>query len=150
MSEKMFDVAKFILAQHGSMSAMKLQKLMYYAQAWHLVWEEVPLFEDDFEAWANGPVLQRLYAHHRGMFIVDGDTFKDVGTEGCSLVSSGEQKNILKVLKFYGDKTAQWLSELTHQEDPWLKARKSVNAQPGDSCDAIISKASMHEYYSGL
>jgi uncharacterized phage-associated protein len=43
---------------------------MYYAQAWHIVWEEEPLFADDFQAWANGPVIPALYAAHRGMFQV--------------------------------------------------------------------------------
>ncbi len=54
---KMNDVARFILETKGEITAMKLQKLMYYAQAWNLVWEEKELFDDDFEAWANGPVL---------------------------------------------------------------------------------------------
>ena len=38
------DVAAFILERLGSMTAMKLQKLCYYSHAWHLVWEERPLF----------------------------------------------------------------------------------------------------------
>ncbi len=40
------DVADFILAKLGAMSAMKLQKLVYYSQAWHLTWAEKPLFEN--------------------------------------------------------------------------------------------------------
>ena len=51
-----FDAAKFILERKGQMSTMKLQKLCYYAQVWSLVWDDYPLFDEDFEAWANGPV----------------------------------------------------------------------------------------------
>jgi len=53
------------------MPTMKLHKLVCYAQAWSLVWDERPLFEDPIEAWANGPVAPALYAVHRGWFDVD-------------------------------------------------------------------------------
>src|SRR5207244_218694 len=65
-----FDVAKYILKQVQRTSAMKLQKLMYYSQAWSLVWDEAPLFPEKICAWANGPVVPELYAKHRGEFQV--------------------------------------------------------------------------------
>src|SRR5574343_175151 len=115
-----YDIAKYITETQGEMSAMKLQKLMYYAQAWHMVWEEEPLFADNFQAWANGPVLPAIYDKHIGQFKVDKSFFK----EGDSAkLTEPEKENIGKVLGFYGDKTAQWLSKLSHQEEPWLNAR---------------------------
>ena len=39
-----FDVAAYILHRAGTMTAMKLQKLVFYSQAWSLVWDEKPLF----------------------------------------------------------------------------------------------------------
>jgi len=140
-----YDVAAYIVESVGEMSAMKLQKLMFYSQAWNLVWEEEPLFSDDFEAWANGPVLPTLYDRHRGMFKVEKSLFKD----GSSLNLSIEQKeNIDKVLSFYGEKTAQWLSNLTHQEDPWLNARG--DSPVGTSSNAAIPQSAIHEYYSSI
>lgn len=56
-----YDVAEFILRKFGSMTAMKLQKLVYYCQAWSLVWDEKPLFPERIEAWANGPVVRELF-----------------------------------------------------------------------------------------
>lgn len=140
-----FDVAKYITERTGEVSAMKLQKLMYYAQAWNLVWEEDPLFADDFQAWANGPVLPKLYARHRGMFKVDASLFTDA--DSANLTDS-ERSNIDKVFAFYGDKTAQWLSNLTHQENPWLDARGDLPV--GAASDAVIPQAAIHEYYSSL
>jgi len=64
------DVAAYILNKQGELPAMKLQKLVYYAQAWSLVWDEEPLFNDRIEAWANGPVVKTLYDSHRGQFKV--------------------------------------------------------------------------------
>ena len=43
------DVAAYILEKRGQMTAMKLQKLVYYAQAWSMVWDEEPLFADRIE-----------------------------------------------------------------------------------------------------
>jgi uncharacterized phage-associated protein len=65
-----FDVAACILTKRGGMTAWKLQKLIYYSQAWSLVWDERPLFNERIEAWANGPVCPDLYAAHRGAFMV--------------------------------------------------------------------------------
>lgn len=140
-----YDVAKYITEQTGEVSAMKLQKLMYYAQAWNLVWEEEPLFNSDFQAWANGPVLPTLYARHRGMFKVDATMFADADS---GVLSDTERGNVDKVLTFYGVKTAQWLSNLTHQENPWLDARGNLDV--GASSEALIPQAAIHEYYSSL
>ena len=49
-----FDAAKYILEKMNTISAWKLQKLCYYAQAWALAWTGEPLFQEDFEAWAAG------------------------------------------------------------------------------------------------
>ena len=47
-------VANYILQKVGSTTTMKLEKLVYYCQAWSLAWDDKPLFDEDFEAWANG------------------------------------------------------------------------------------------------
>jgi len=140
-----FDVAKYITSNYSELSAMKLQKLMYYAQAWNLVWEEESLFDDEFEAWANGPVLPTIYARHRGLFKIKADLFKDGSVDN---LTDGQRENIDKVLGFYGEKTAQWLSNLTHQESPWIDARGDLSV--GASSSQQISISSMHEYYSAL
>ncbi len=140
-----FDVVKYILNKLGEISAMKLQKLVYYSQAWSLVWDEEELFGEDFEAWANGPVLRSLYNEHRGLFKVNVDTFSKGDIGGLN----GDQvETIDKVLEFYGDKSAQWLSNLTHKESPWKDARGDLDAMA--SSNDIITKGAMEEYYSAL
>ncbi len=140
-----FDVAKYITKSMGEMSAMKLQKLMYYSQAWNLVWEEEALFPNDFQAWANGPVLSALYDCHRGMFKVDESLFEKADINN---LTEEQRANIDKVLAFYGQQTAQWLSNLTHQENPWLEARGELPA--GASSTRVIPQSAIHEYYSSL
>jgi uncharacterized phage-associated protein len=72
-----YDVAEYILAREGEMSAMKLHKLVYYCQAWHLVWDGAPLFDEEIQAWANGPVIPALYELHKGEFTVGPGFFHE-------------------------------------------------------------------------
>lgn len=142
---KVYDVAKYILEKQGPMTTMKLQKLVYYCQAWSLGWDEVPLFDEEFQAWANGPVCPQLFFKHKGQFIVDESLFDDRVDVNFS---QDELETMDAVLDYYGDKDPQWLSELTHKERPWKEARGGC--APGAYCDNIISKESMQEYYGGL
>jgi uncharacterized phage-associated protein len=138
-----FDVALYILNKQGIMTTMKLQKLLYYCQAWSLVWDEKPLFPNRIEAWASGPVVPDLYQHHKGQYQI-------------SKLLKGDENNLTKqerdtvnaVLKAYGDKSAQWLADLTHMEQPWNDARQ--DCEPGRHCESEITPASMAEYYSSM
>lgn len=138
------DVARFILEKLGPMSAMKLQKLVYYCQAWSLVWDERPLFPEKIKAWANGPVVTSLYGQHKGKFEVRA---ADISGDASNLDGMGRD-TVLGVIRFYGDKSAQWLSELTHQEAPWKNARAGL--KPGERGNAEIKLSSMAEYYGSL
>lgn len=139
------DVAKFLLNRQGEMTAMKLQKLVYYSQAWSLVWDETPLFNEKIEAWFNGPVVRDLYNQHKGRFLLSGDFF---GEENAQDFSSDQLETIGAVLEYYGDKSASWLSDLTHRERPWKEAR--VGLSDGQRGNQEITHAAMAEYYSGL
>lgn len=139
-----FDVARYILEKRGPMSTMKLQKLCYYAQAWSLVWDDRPLFDEAFQAWANGPVCRELFQQTKGMFSVSPED-----EPGDSGRLSGEQKETIDlVLDHYAPHDAQWLASLTHLEKPWRDARAGVPA--GVGCCNVITPASMAEYYGGL
>ncbi len=139
-----FDVAAYILSKCGDMTAMKLQKLVYYSQCWSLVWDERPLFSEQIQAWANGPVCPALYDQHRGIFSVNTGTI----TGNPNALDKDATETIDAVLKFYGEKSAQWLSDLTHSEAPWLDARDGLS--PGARSNRAIPLAAMAEYYGSL
>jgi uncharacterized phage-associated protein len=137
------DVAAYIVKKLGSVSAMKLQKLVYYAQAWSLVWDDKPLFRARIEAWANGPVVPQLYRLHRGVFKIT-----EWPAGNSEALTQEERRTVNSVIKFYGDKTPQWLSDLTHMERPWKVARAGLG--PDDVGCAEITLESMAEYYGSL
>lgn len=139
------DVAAFILDQKGPMTAMKLQKLVYYGQAWSLVWDGVPLFDEPIQAWANGPVVQELFKFHKGKYKVSSSDFAHGHP---TKLSEDQVETLLAVLDSYGSMSAAQLSELTHAEKPWKVARGSVD--DGHKSNAVISHASMKQYYTDL
>lgn len=138
-----FDVAQYILEKTGEITTIKLQKLVYYCQAWSLVWDESPIFPDKIEAWANGPVAPALFAAHRGMF-----TVSSIAGGSSAALTTAQKETADAVLATYGDKPAQWLVALTHLERPWMEARGGC--PNGAACSEEITHAAMSEYYSGL
>jgi len=143
MPVSVFDVVKYILKKRGSVTAMKLQKLVYYCQAWSLVWDEKPLFKEKIEAWANGPVVRELFSAYKGEYKVSSCSKGKI-----SNLESFQKETIDSVLKYYGDKSPQWLSDLTHMEKPWKKARRGI--PDGVYAEKEILLAYMEDYYSSL
>lgn len=139
------ELAKYIIcrmAQKGErISHLKLQKLLYYVQAWHIVYAEQPIFEEDFEAWLHGPVLRNVWNHYRTYSTM----FDSLPCEeNFDVKLTDEQCEIIDdVLDEYGEKTGYYLECLTHVEKPWQEARKKGE-------NTLILKEDMLEYYSKL
>lgn len=139
-----YDVASYILGKLPTpLPSVKLHKLIYYAQAWSLVWEDHPLFCERIEAWVNGPVVPSLYDLHRGNYQVS-----ECPKGNLEALPPEDTSTIDAVLEFYGNKSSQWLSDLTHSELPWILARKGLS--PNQRGNSEITLESMIEYYSGL
>jgi len=124
------------------MTCMKLEKLVFYSQAWSLVWDEEPLFIEPIEAWVNGPVVPELYAGHRGLFKVA------TWSGNSNALTDSEKETVDSVIAFYGKRSSMELSQMTHQEEPWIKARKGL--APTERGNRVITHASMAEYYGAL
>jgi uncharacterized phage-associated protein len=137
------DVAAYILERQGEMAPTQLQKLLYYCQAWNLVWAEEPLFPEQIEAWIGGPAVKELYDIYRGQYTLS------VWPEGdSSRLSSTQREAIEAVVDSYSRLSTSQIDLLVHRESPWLKARGSLPAfERGAN---IIALSEMREYYSGL
>ncbi len=137
------DVAAYVLQLQGGMTTWKLQKLVYYCQAWSIVWDDDQIFPEEIRAWANGPVVRELYDEHKGQFRIGtlrkGDPDK---------LTALQRETVGIVVDYYGDKSGQWLGDLTHMESPWKEARRGISDQIRG--DRIISKESLGEYYGSL
>jgi len=140
------DVAAYILRKCGAMTAMKLQKLCYYAYGYHLAWEERQLFPERFEAWANGPVCSQLYKLHRGQFqLQPGDI-----PGNPDALDPGERESVDLVLSTYGRFTAHQLSAMSHREMPWVKARRRADAKALERSSEQLRDAEIFEFFDDL
>ncbi len=138
--EDVRDIALWFLSK-DSMTHKKLQKMCYYAQAWHCALFNAPLFEDKIEAWVHGPVIPSLYPLYAdyGWQPIPQKAFDDTSLRH-------ETKDILNsVYETYGEFTGDQLEVLTHSELPWQKARGDL--KPWEPCTEAITFQDMRDFY---
>jgi uncharacterized phage-associated protein len=125
--------------KQNPVSNLKLQKLLYYSQAWHLALLKCPLFEEDIEAWVHGPVVPKVFRRYREC---KWNAIPDPGMNSKPAFF----EHLEEVWRVYGSLRAFDLERLTHSEEPWKTARAGI--PPDASSNEIITKPSMQEYYS--
>ncbi len=122
----------------------KLQKLVYYTQAWSLVLKNKKLFNEKIEAWVHGPAIKSLYIKYRKFGFnpiqkrVDNTLLKSLSSENKKLLDS--------VWSVYGGFDADYLEMLTHSEIPWNEAREGL--QNSENSENEISLKTMKSFYS--
>lgn len=127
--------------EHGSfISNLKLQKLLYYAQAWHLAVFERPLFVDQLEAWVHGPVVPSVYRRFRAY----GFRNIDEPVDAPDLPEQTVQF-LRELAERYLGIDAYALELMSHREDPWLNARGDL--PPNKASRAKISEEDMRTYF---
>ncbi len=142
------DVAAWFLSSidreaGDTISSLKLQKLLYYAQAWMLVLHHRPLFDGRIEAWAHGPVVPDVY-----------HAYKQYGWSGIPMpdfvpdFDTDESDLMKQVLDVYGEHSAHKLEHLTHSEAPWKDARSNLPFEARSTTE--ISHDSMTKFYTDM
>lgn len=139
------DVAKYFISsfqkKDKEISNLKLQKLLYYAQAWHLALYDVPLFDDKIEAWVHGPVVPGVFREYKRF------GWNPLSVQGANHIFSDEVNSHLKeVVRVYGKFDAVDLERMTHREDPWRDARG--NLAPDEPSNRAITLEAMEKFYS--
>lgn len=128
---------------------MRLQKLLYYVQAWHLAVTDEPLFDDQIKAWRQGPVVPQVW-HTRQDEETRRPSVQD--TEHVHLDDLASDLIDL-VLMNYGSLSGEELSVLTHAERPWLDARgdlpEDAHSQEPVSTDAMARYYRAHRKLAG-
>lgn len=134
-----FDVANWFLSQN-SMTHKKLQKLCYYAQAWHLALFGRKMFDEGFEAWVHGPVNSSLYQKYKEYGWIEIPMYKE------QLNLEYKDTDFLeRIWATYGEYDGHQLEALTHSETPWINARAGLS--PWQNSNNKISEMDMKNYY---
>jgi uncharacterized phage-associated protein len=146
-------IADFFIAlsnETGSLiTNLKLQKLVYYTDAWHLANYGEPLIKEDFQAWVHGPAIPSLYGEYKH-FSWQPIVREDLTTEKLEQIKKviGDKAVELldQVCDSYFGLTAYELERLTHNEEPWKKTREGLSDD--EPSDRVISKDLIRDYYS--
>lgn len=139
-----FDVAQYIIQRYGgTIRVSVLQKLVYYCQAWSLVWDNRPLFWQIIEARASGPLVPDLFDKYKknNIFTIGAENLR--GLPG--IIDRTARETINAVVDFYGEMSPQQLSDLARNEAPWKDAW--LGLEPKKKIWGKITSESMKEYY---
>lgn len=126
-----------------SITHLKLQKLLYYAQAWSLVLLGRPMYTEEIQAWTHGPVVPAVYDVY-----VDYHYSEIPRPEECPNIDRECEEVLEEVMRTYGIYEAKYLERLTHQEKPWIEARGDLPLEA--RCEEPISLDTMREFYSEM
>jgi uncharacterized phage-associated protein len=138
------DVAKYFLSKANNdgdlITNLKMQKLLYYAQAWYLVNYGTPLFHEKISAWSLGPVITSAYTHFK-KFGASPILYKNTGKESDIFT----KKQIEYLDEFYGiflKFSAHELVNMSHNESPWKDAFEKK--------EKTISNKVIKKYYTDM
>ncbi len=139
-----FDTAAHLLRESGgTIEQMQLHKILYYCQGWSLGNGRGALFPERIEAWVNGPVVPELWQkyHHR---------YRINAIEGGNPwhLSADQQSFVDHIFEVYRHYNGAALSQLTHNEEPWLEARQGIPAWIRSTSE--ITHKSLERYFGGL
>lgn len=119
---------------------LKLQKLIYYVEAWFLANFNRPLFNESAQAWAHGPVYRSVYDKYKG------SNWEALPKERVVRLDPDLGRFVDAVVKEYGQFSAKRLERITHAEDPWKVTRG--NLPPEARCENPIDKLFVRNYYA--
>lgn len=136
-------VAEYIIKTCQEITPLALQKILYYAQAFHMAFFGENLFQDDCEAWVNGPVYTNIYNKYKsfGSSNIDVEVIDDVD----EIIDEEKRELIDIIIKCFGYYNGKALAQMTHYEAPWIKSRRGLPIN--EKSHRIILKEDIEEYF---
>jgi len=133
-----------------SINNIKLQKLLYYVQAWYLAFYRKPLYNENqnFQAWIHGPVSRDIF----NRFSITKSLYSSIGYENIreefdmNSLDKDELDHIDVILETYARFSGTQLENMTHDEKPWIKAREGYS--PSSRCTVTINNEDIINYYA--
>ena len=144
--DKIDSVVKYFLINCYDITPLALQKLLYYAQAFHKVFNGQYLFADDCEAWVHGPVYRNVYFKYKdyGYNPIEEniDDYKDVE------LTEVEEETLDSIIRNFGCYSGKVLEKMTHIETPWRQSRKGLHEN--EASEREIDKNVIFEYFNKI
>ena len=127
------DVSEYILRKQPVFN-LKLQKLLYFTQAYFLIKKGEPCFSDKIYAWDSGPTVPTVYRYFRkyaflafpeNVYIVENEDGRiEKKRYDAEAISEDDRKLIDDVIEAFSDYPSSWMLDLIRGQDPYIKACK--------------------------
>ena len=146
VSDKMLRVIAYIFEKLGEVTPLMLQKLLYFIQGVNYALYGKPIFNEDCRAWVHGPVYPEVYELFKDFKYDPIDDARFALFGGTKDALTEEEKHVIDlVLNTFGMYGGKVLEKITHNEDPWIEARKGY----GDSIPSseLLPKERIMRYY---
>ncbi len=136
------DIAEFFIRK-GSyeddyITNLKLQKLLYYAQGFHLALFGKPLFKENIEAWTQGPVVSDVYREYK-KYGKNPLPAEGIDIDNVIDKLTDEQINLLnEIWSVFGQYSLWKLRDMVHEEEPWINHERDAS---------VISKKELKDYF---
>lgn len=138
-------VTRYMLDKAVEITPLALQKLLYFAQAFFYALYNEPLFLDDCQAWARGPVYPDIYSKYKDFgynpieknLPEEGTDFSELTTKEISVLDA--------IVDIFGMYSGTVLSKITHNEQPWIEARGAL--LPSDRSVTVINRDTINSYF---
>lgn len=145
--DNIYDISKWLINNSEGMSSpskdgnLKLQKLLYYANAIHLVAYDSPLFHNVIEAWAEGPVVKDAYVAYR---------YNKLWNKTDYEISKRTEGVLETILDMFGDFSARELVNMTHDEMPWKQHEENIKFEEDSYNYIVIPPEDIKEFYTPI
>lgn len=142
-----YDLADYLICESRErgelLTPLKLQKLMFYADAWHLALYDAEITDERFQAWVHGPVALSQYHRFKDFRWkpIDQDIARPKFDEKL-------QKHLNEIIDVFGSENAVALEIMSHNETPWIEARGGIASD--EPCSNYISKETTKNFYRSL
>lgn len=139
--DKIYQVVHYILDVSEDVTPNALQKILYYAQAFFKVFYGYHLFEDDCEAWAQGPVYPKVYDRLK-------ESYQHPVIQTVCPLDDQEQFFIDLIMRYFGCYSGKSLERMTHCEKPWREARHGLVSVQVEG--RVMEKSSIEQYFTDV
>jgi uncharacterized phage-associated protein len=119
---------------------LKLQKLLYFAQAYYLANFDRELFAEDMQAWTHGPVVPSVWHEYKKY------SWESIPPQAQARVSKEIVPYLEAVYANFGKFDAKELERITHEHEPWLRTRDGRRSEL--KCTDPIDKALIKQFYA--
>ncbi|MCD4714062.1 MAG: DUF4065 domain-containing protein [Clostridiales bacterium] len=141
---KIESACNYIISRSVEITPLALQKLLYFTQAFHKVFEGNFMFDEDCEAWVHGPVYREIYSKYRNRgYNPIEDSLEQFD---CFDLTESEREVIDAVINYFGCYSGKILETMTHIEPPWKDTRAGLSEN--EVSNRIIRKELIERYFN--